>query len=140
TPQHLSKAAQYLDSQIDQVKYTNFKVVIYGETGTGKESVARRLCNGIYKERPFIAVDCGCLSKESAASELFGHKKGSFSGAFEDKIGDYEEASTGTLFLDEIGNLDYTVQILLLRAIEENKIRRIGDNKEIDINVRIIVA
>lgn len=140
TPQHLSKAAQYLYSQIDQVKDTNFKVVIYGETGTGKESVARRLCNGIYKDRPFIAVDCGCLSKELAASELFGHKKGSFSGAFEDKIGAFEEANTGTLFLDEIGNLDYSVQILLLRAIEENKIRRIGDNKEIDINVRIIVA
>lgn len=135
-----SKAAQYLYSQIDQVKDTNFKVVIYGETGTGKESVARRLCNGIYKDRPFIAVDCGCLSKELAASELFGHKKGSFSGAFEDKIGAFEEANTGTLFLDEIGNLDYSVQILLLRAIEENKIRRIGDNKEIDINVRIIVA
>lgn len=135
-----SQAAKKLYAQIDQVKDTNFKVIIYGETGSGKESVARRLCNGIYKDKPFIAVDCGCLSKELAASELFGHKKGSFSGAFEDKIGAFEEANNGTLFLDEIGNLDYSVQILLLRAIEENKIKKIGSNKEIDINVRIIVA
>lgn len=135
-----SQAAKKLYEQIDQVKDTNFKVIIYGETGSGKESVARRLCNGIYKDKPFIAVDCGCLSKELAASELFGHKKGSFSGAFEDKIGAFEEANNGSLFLDEIGNLDYSVQILLLRAIEENKIKKIGSNQEIDINVRIIVA
>ena len=135
-----SQAAKKLYEQIDQVKDTNFKVIIYGETGSGKESVARRLCNGIYKDRPFVAVDCGCLSKELAASELFGHKKGSFSGAFEDKTGAFEEANNGTLFLDEIGNLDYSAQILLLRAIEENKIKRIGSNQEIDINVRIIVA
>ncbi len=135
-----SEAAQYLYKQIDHVKNTNFKVIIYGETGTGKESVARRLCNGIYKDKPFIAVDCGCLSKELAKSELFGHKKGSFSGAFEDKIGAFEAANNGTLFLDEVGNLDYSVQILLLRAIEENKIKKIGSNDEIDINVRIIVA
>lgn len=135
-----SEAAQNLYRQIDQVKDTNFKVIIYGETGTGKESVARRLCNGVFKEKPFIAVDCGCLSKELAASELFGHKKGSFSGAFEDKTGAFEEANNGTLFLDEIGNLDYSVQILLLRAIEEKKIRKIGSNKEIDVNVRVLAA
>lgn len=135
-----SEVAQNLYRQIDQVKDTNFKVIVYGETGSGKESVARRLCNGTYKDKPFIAVDCGCLSKELAASELFGHKKGSFSGAFEDKTGAFEEANNGTLFLDEIGNLDYSVQILLLRAIEERKIKRIGSNQEIDVNVRIIVA
>ena len=135
-----SEAAQNLYRQIDQVKDTNFKVIVYGETGSGKESVARRLCNGIYKDRPFVAVDCGCLNKELAASELFGHTKGSFSGAFDDKTGAFEEANGGTLFLDEIGNLDYSVQILLLRAIEERKIKKIGSNKEIDANVRIIVA
>lgn len=135
-----SQAAQNLYSQIDQVKDTNFKVIIYGETGSGKESVARRLCNGVFKDKPFVAVDCGCLSKELAASELFGHKKGSFSGAFEDKTGAFEEANNGTLFLDEIGNLDYSVQVLLLRAIEEKKIKKIGSNTEIDVNVRIIVA
>lgn len=135
-----SEAAQNLYRQIDQVKDTNFKVIVYGETGSGKESVARRLCNGIYSNRPFVAVDCGCLSKELAASELFGHTKGSFSGAFDDKTGAFEEANGGTLFLDEIGNLDYSVQILLLRAIEEKKIKKIGSNKEIHVDVRIIVA
>src|SRR5690606_3311347 len=134
-----SQAAQNLYRQIDQVKDTNFKVIIYGETGSGKESVARRLCNGVYKNKPFIAVDCGCLSKELAASELFGNTKGSFSGAFDDKTGAFEEANNGTLFLDEIENLDYSVQILLLRAIEERKIKKIGSNKEINTNVRIIV-
>lgn len=135
-----SEAATQLYTQIDTVADTNFKVIIYGETGTGKESVAKRLCKGIFKDRPFVAVDCGCLSRELAASELFGHKKGSFSGAFEDKTGAFEAANNGTIFLDEIGNLDYSVQILLLRAIEEKKIKRIGSNTEIDINVRIIVA
>lgn len=135
-----SEAAKNLYSQIDKVADTNFKVVIYGETGTGKESVARRLCKGIYKDKPFIAVDCGCLNKELAASELFGHKKGSFSGAYEDKVGAFEEAHGGTIFLDEIGNLDLSVQTLLLRAIEENKVKRIGSNQEIDIDARIIVA
>lgn len=135
-----SEAAQNLYSQIDKVADTNFKVLIYGETGTGKESVARRLCKGIYNDKPFIAVDCGCLNKELAASELFGHKKGSFSGAYEDKVGAFEEAHGGTIFLDEIGNLDLSVQTLLLRAIEENKIKRVGSNQEIDIDVRIIVA
>ncbi len=135
-----SIAAHVLSHQIDLVADTNFKVIIYGETGTGKESVARRLSSGIYKDKPFIAVDCGCLSKELAASELFGHKKGSFSGAYEDKTGAFEAANNGTIFLDEIGNLDYSVQILLLRAIQEMKIKKIGCNKEIDINVRIIVA
>lgn len=135
-----SPAAQYLHRQIEKVADTNFTVIIYGETGTGKESVARRLCSGFYKNKPFIAVDCGCLNKELAASELFGHKKGSFSGAIEEKKGAFEEANGGTIFLDEIGNLDYSVQILLLRAIEEKKIKKIGSNEEIDINVRIIVA
>src|SRR5690606_32550521 len=81
TPKYLeahSEAAQNLYQQIDKVKDTNFKVIVYGETGTGKESVARRLCSGIYKDKPFVAVDCGCLSNELAKSELFGHKKGSF--------------------------------------------------------------
>lgn len=136
----VSAVANHLYEQIDKVADTNFKVIVYGETGTGKESVARRLCSGIYKDRPFVAVDCGCLNRELAASELFGHKKGSFSGAFEDKTGAFQAANNGTIFLDEIGNLDYSVQALLLRAIEEKKIKKIGSNDEIEINVRIIVA
>lgn len=138
--QAASSSARYLYEQIDKVADTNFKVIIYGETGTGKESVARRLSAGIYKDRPFVAVDCGCLSRELAASELFGHKKGSFTSAFEDKTGAFEAANNGTIFLDEVGNLDYSVQVLLLRAIEEKKIKRIGSHTEIEINVRIIVA
>lgn len=136
----VSEVANQLYKEIDKVADTDFKVIVYGETGTGKESVARRLCGGVYKDRPFVAVDCGCLSKELAASELFGHKKGSFSGAFEDKTGAFEAANTGTIFLDEISNLDYSVQALLLRALEENKIKKVGSNKEIEINVRVIVA
>lgn len=135
-----SEASIAMFRHIKTVADTNFTVVIYGETGTGKESVARHLSNGIYKDRPFVSVDCGCLSKELAASELFGHQKGSFTSADTDKVGAFEQAENGTLFLDEIGNLDYNVQILLLRAIQEKRIRRIGSNKEIDINVRIIVA
>lgn len=135
-----SKPSEYLQQQIELVADTNFKVVIYGETGTGKESVARKLCSNRYKDKPFVALDCGCLSKELAASELFGHMKGSFSGAYSDKKGAFEEADGGTIFLDEIGNLDYTVQNLLLRAIEEKKIKRVGSNEETNINVRIIVA
>lgn len=142
-PQYLrakGELSEHLYEQIDVVADTNFKVVIYGETGTGKESVARRLCNGKYKDKPFVPVDCGCLNRELAASELFGHVKGSFSGAYSDKKGAFEEANGGTIFLDEIGNLDYSVQILLLRAIEEKKIKRVGSNEEINIDVRIIVA
>ncbi|HET8574294.1 MAG TPA: sigma-54 dependent transcriptional regulator [Edaphocola sp.] len=135
-----SKPSEYLHQQIDLVADTNFKVIIYGETGTGKEAVARKLCSGRYKDKPFVAIDCGCLSRELAASELFGHVKGSFSGAYSDKKGAFEEADGGTIFLDEIGNLDYAVQNLLLRAIEEKKIKRIGSNEEKDIDVRIIVA
>ncbi|MDA3615093.1 sigma-54-dependent transcriptional regulator [Polluticaenibacter yanchengensis] len=135
-----SRHAKELYKQIDTVADTNFKVIIHGETGTGKESVARRLCSGIYKNKPFISVDCGCLNKELAASELFGHVKGSFSGAYADKKGAFEEANGGTIFLDEIANLDYPVQILLLRAIEEKKIKKVGSVQEIDIDVRIIVA
>jgi len=135
-----SKAATELNKQISVVADTNFKVIIYGETGTGKESVARQLSEGKFRDGPFVAIDCGCLSKELAASELFGHEKGSFTSAVDNKTGAFEEANNGTIFLDEIGNLDYNVQILLLRAIEEGKIRRVGGNKEIDIDIRIIVA
>lgn len=128
--------------QIELVGPTNFNVIIYGETGTGKESVAYRVANAGVPggQANYIAVDCGCLSKELALSELFGHEKGSFTGAVGQKIGAFELAHNGTLFLDEIGNLDYEVQGFLLRAIQEKKIRRLGGTAEIDIQTRIIVA
>ncbi|RYD95810.1 MAG: sigma-54-dependent Fis family transcriptional regulator, partial [Sphingobacteriales bacterium] len=128
--------------QIELVGPTNFNVIIYGETGTGKESVAYMLANAGNQanEGRYIAVDCGCLSKELALSELFGHEKGSFTGAVGQKVGAFELANNGTLFLDEIGNLDYEVQGFLLRAIQEKKIRRLGGMQEIGIQTRIIVA
>lgn len=127
-------------NQIELVGPTNFSVIIYGETGTGKESVAERLVAAHGKNSKMVAVDCGCLSRELAASELFGHEKGAFTGAISVKNGAFEKAHNGTLFLDEVGNLDYEVQTYLLRAIQERKIRKIGSEKIIPVNVRIIVA
>lgn len=135
-----SAVANKMYRQIDLVGPTSFSVIIYGETGTGKESVARQVAITKDEAAPYIAVDCGCLSKELALTELFGHEKGSFTGAMARKIGAFELAHNGTLFLDEIGNLDYEVQGFLLRAIQERKIHRIGGTEDIPVHTRIIVA
>ena len=136
-----SKEADKLHTQIKLVAPTNYSVIIYGESGTGKESVAYSIhSQSTRKDKPFIAVDCGSLTKELAGSELFGHEKGSFTGAMQTKIGQFELANGGTIFLDEIGNLTYDIQVSLLRVIQERKIRRIGSQKETNIDVRIIVA
>jgi two-component system response regulator HydG len=136
-----SKQAKELYSQIDLVAPTNYSVIIYGETGTGKESIARTIHErSNRKNNAFIAVDCGALSRELAASELFGHEKGAFTGALQAKAGMFEIANGGTLFLDEIANLPYDVQTLLLRAVQEQKIRRVGGVNDINVDVRIIVA
>ncbi len=136
-----SKEADKLHNQIKLVAPTNYSVIIYGESGTGKESVAYSIhTQSSRKDKPFIAVDCGSLTKELAGSELFGHEKGSFTGAMQTKIGQFELANGGTIFLDEIGNLTYDIQVSLLRVIQERKIRRIGSQKETNIDVRIIVA
>ncbi|MEP6736405.1 MAG: sigma-54 dependent transcriptional regulator [Chryseolinea sp.] len=120
---------------------TDMSVIIEGESGTGKENVAQTIHQLSERAKSkFVAVDCGALSKELAASELFGHTRGSFTGAVQDKIGQFEEAHHGTLFLDEVGNLSYEVQIKLLRAIQERVIQPIGSNKEIKIDVRILTA
>lgn len=136
-----SAAARQLHDYIKLVAPTAMSVIIEGESGTGKEYVARSIhqlsaCAG----EPFVAVDCGALSKELAASELFGHVKGAFTGALQDKKGQFEEADGGTLFLDEVGNLSYEVQVKLLRAIQERVISPIGSNREIRVDVRIITA
>ncbi|OJV54095.1 MAG: hypothetical protein BGO31_12085 [Bacteroidetes bacterium 43-16] len=136
----LSAVAQQMYHQIDLVGPTSFSVIVYGETGTGKESVAREVARSQGEAAPYIAVDCGCLSKELALSELFGHEKGSFTGAVARKTGAFELAHNGTLFLDEIGNLDYEVQGFLLRAIQERKIHRLGGTEDIPVHTRIIVA
>lgn len=136
----ISSVANQMYQQIDLVGPTSFSVIIYGETGTGKESVAREVAKSQNDAAPYIAVDCGCLSKELALSELFGHEKGSFTGAVARKIGAFELANNGTLFLDEIGNLDYEVQGFLLRAIQERKIHRVGGTEDIPVTPRILVA
>ncbi|CAM3919468.1 MULTISPECIES: sigma-54-dependent transcriptional regulator [Flavobacterium] len=130
-----------LKKHIDLVAPTTLSVLITGENGTGKEVAAKTIHDKSNRHKgPFVAVDCGAIPKDIASSEFFGHIKGSFTGAINDKIGCFEAANDGTLFLDEIGNLSYENQILLLRAIQERKIKKIGSNKEIDINIRLITA
>ena len=136
-----SPAAKELYKEISLVAPTNYSVILYGESGTGKEVMARSIHKqSARSNKPFIAVDCGTLRKDLARSELFGHVKGSFTGAIGDKPGSFELANKGTIFLDEIGNLSYEIQMLLLRAIQERKIRRLGADKDIDVDIRIVVA
>lgn len=137
----ISAASKKLLEYIQLVSPTDISVLIIGESGTGKEVIAKSIHqNSQRKDNVFIAVDCGTISKDLAASEFFGHVKGSFTGAITDKIGYFEAANGGTIFLDEIGNLSYDNQIQLLRALQERKIKPVGSNKEIDVDVRIITA
>jgi len=136
-----SSLSLQVDKYIKLLAPTDMSVIIEGESGTGKEIIAQRIhTEGNRRDNIFVAVDCGALTSELAGSELFGHTKGSFTGAVSDKIGQFENAKGGTIFLDEIGNLSYDIQVKLLRAIQERKIRRIGSNKDIEIDVRIVVA
>ena len=136
-----SDAAKQLYNYVGLVAPTNMSVLINGSSGTGKEYVAHRIHQlSKRNDKPFIAVDCGSIPKELAASEFFGHVKGSFTGALNDKTGAFVEANGGTLFLDEIGNLSYEVQIQLLRALQERRIRPVGSNKEIEVDVRLVSA
>lgn len=141
TVQGMSEASKKLGEYIKLVAPTDMSVLITGESGTGKEVTAKAIHDqSRRKDFNFIAVDCGAIPKELATSEFFGHLKGSFTGAVEDKIGNFEAAKGGTLFLDEVGNLSYENQIQLLRALQERKIKRVGSTKEIDVDVRIITA
>ncbi len=136
-----SAGSRELMKQILLIAPTPYSVILTGESGTGKESVAKSIhLNSPRRNKPFIAMDCGSLTKELAGSEFFGHEKGSFTGALYTKIGHFEMANGGTLFLDEVSNLSYEIQALLLRTVQERKIKRIGSTKEIDLDVRIIVA
>ncbi len=136
-----SEAARRLYELVSLVAPTTMSVLITGANGTGKEYVAKRIHQLSRRcDNPFIAIDCGALTKELAASELFGHVKGAFTGAATNKTGAFSEANGGTIFLDEVGNLSYDVQVQLLRAIQERKIRPVGSIKEIDVDVRIICA
>jgi len=137
----ISAESKKLTEYIQLVSPTDISVLIIGESGTGKEVIAKSIHQtSSRKNNNFIAVDCGAIPKELATSEFFGHLKGSFTGAVNDKIGCFEAANKGTLFLDEIGNLSYENQIQLLRALQERKIKPIGSNKEINVDIRIITA
>lgn len=136
-----SAQAQLVQKHIDLIAPTDMSVVITGETGTGKEFVANAIHDkSTRKNNPFVAIDCGALPQDLAGSELFGHKKGAFTGATTDKKGSFELANGGTLFLDEIGNLTYDNQIKLLRVLQERKIKALGGIKDIEIDVRVITA
>jgi two-component system, NtrC family, response regulator HydG len=136
-----SDKAKELYKQIDLVAPTNYSVIIYGESGSGKEAVAQSIHDISNRSHmPFVAMDCGAISRELAGSELFGHEKGSFTGALTQKIGHFEMANGGTLFLDEISNLSYDIQVSLLRVVQERRLKRIGSTKELDLDVRILIA
>ncbi|MDN3621170.1 sigma-54 dependent transcriptional regulator [Polaribacter undariae] len=137
----ISSSSKVLDEYISLVAPINMSVLVTGESGTGKEVVAKTIhLQSPRHNKPFIAVDCGAIPREIASSEFFGHKKGSFTGANEDKIGHFESANGGTLFLDEVGNLSYENQIQLLRALQERRIKPVGSSKEINVDIRLITA
>ncbi|MEO1012936.1 MAG: sigma-54 dependent transcriptional regulator, partial [Bacteroidota bacterium] len=137
----VSEASKKLEDYIRLVAPTDMSVLVTGDSGTGKEVAAKAIHNqSKRRDFRFVAVDCGAIPKELAASEFFGHLKGSFTGAIENKTGNFEAANGGTLFLDEVGNLSYENQIQLLRALQERKIKRVGSTQEIRVDVRIISA
>ncbi|MBW2960387.1 sigma-54-dependent transcriptional regulator [Mesonia aestuariivivens] len=137
----VSDASKKLTDYIKLVAPTNMSVLIIGDSGTGKEYVAKNIHDQSKRaNKPFIAVDCGAIPKEIASSEFFGHIKGSFTGAVNNKTGHFQAANGGTLFLDEIGNLNYELQVQLLRALQERKIKPVGSNQEIEVDIRVITA
>jgi two-component system nitrogen regulation response regulator NtrX len=136
-----SKGIKNILELIDKVAPLNTRVLIAGENGTGKELVARAIHKKSQrKDQPFIEVNCAAIPNELIESELFGHEKGSFTGAFTQRIGKFELANKGTIFLDEIGDMSHQAQAKVLRAIEDGKIERVGGGKKIDVDVRIIAA
>lgn len=139
--QGVSPEAQTIAKHIELIAPTDMSVIILGETGVGKEFVANAIHEKSKRcDRPFQAVDCGALPKDLAGSELFGHTKGAFTGAISDKKGCFELANGGTLFLDEIGNLTYENQVKLLRVLQEHKVKPVGGTKEVEVDVRVVVA
>src|SRR3954464_3574739 len=136
-----SDPTKELYRQIEIIAPTNYSIILYGESGTGKEVIAKTIHQfSDRRNKPFIAMDCGTLSKELAGREMFGHVKGAFTGALSDKEGHFEMANGGTLFLDEVANLGLDIQATLLRVIQERKFKRVGGTKEMDLDIRIIVA
>ena len=151
TSQHLNTSSRFIEgnsdasrqlySYVSLVAPTPMSVLILGASGTGKEYVARRIHEQSQRAaKPFVALDCGAIPRDVAASEFFGHKKGAFTGADADKRGAFEAANGGTLFLDEVGNLSYEVQVQLLRALQERRIRPLGGTEERPIDIRLVAA
>ena len=136
-----SESARQLYAYLALVAPTPMSVLIIGDSGTGKEHVARRVhAQSKRSGGPFVAIDCGAIPRDLAASEFFGHVKGAFTGAYGDKTGAFVEANGGTLFLDEIGNLSYEVQVQLLRALQERRVRPLGSDKEVEVDIRLVSA
>ena len=136
-----SKSIMEVHSMVDKVSITEARVLITGESGTGKELVAHNIHERSGRNKsPFIEVNCAAIPSELIESELFGHLKGSFTSAVKDRQGKFEAANNGTLFLDEIGDMSLAAQAKVLRALEENKIQRVGSQKDISVDVRVIAA
>lgn len=136
-----SRAIQSVFSRMERILDTDSTVLILGESGTGKELVARAIhYNGTRKEKPFIAINCGAIPSELLESELFGHMRGSFTGAVADKPGKFELANYGTIFLDEIGTMPLHLQMKLLRVLQEQEVERVGSTRKTKLNVRVISA
>ena len=136
-----SAATQKIFELIEKATRTNITVTVTGETGTGKELVAKAIhYNSSRAKNPFVAVNVAAIPKDLIESELFGHEKGSFTGATSRRIGKFEEANGGTLFLDEMAEMEISLQAKLLRALQEKEIIRIGSNVPVKIDCRIIIA
>jgi transcriptional regulator with GAF, ATPase, and Fis domain len=136
-----SPAIQPVFSRMEKILHTDSTVLILGESGTGKELVARAIhFNGSRKEKPFIPINCGAIPSELLESELFGHVRGSFTGAVADKPGKFEVANQGTIFLDEIGTMPLHLQMKLLRVLQEQEIERVGSTRRTKLDVRVISA
>ena len=136
-----SRKMQIVYNLINKVADTDSTVLIQGESGTGKELVARGLhFNSNRQQHPFVAINCSALRENLLESELFGHKKGAFTGAVADKRGLFEEANLGTIFLDEVNSMATSLQTKLLRVLQEREVRRVGDNKSVPVNVRVVGA
>ncbi len=136
-----SKQIKSVKSLIEKIAPTNAKVLILGPNGSGKELVARQIhSNSLRSDGPFIEVNCAAIPSELIESELFGHIKGSFTSAHKDRIGKFEAANEGTIFLDEIGDMSLSAQSKVLRAIQENKIQKVGSDKDIYVDTRVIAA
>jgi len=136
-----SEAIRRIYAVIEKIAPTDSTIMINGETGTGKGLIAKAIhVNSIRRNKPFVAINCGAIPENLLESELFGHVKGAFTGAVNSKTGKFEQAAGGTIFLDEIGDMSPDLQVKILRVLEENQFERVGGNKTITVDIRVIAA